>query len=270
MMTLIVVHAPGAADVDYLEVGEVAAITAASVSAFYLGSKLKSFDSTKKSLLAGPLPLESSLQSLLGGRCILGKRNFLDSKGGSAFTATIVAAGLIGVNATWPRDIREKVILQDMFLFGSGLMATKGITDMAKGLVARERPLPCLHPDLADKRTNSNYRFDHQSFFSGHASSAFFASLFLNKRIRATMRQKLPNNKYRRYRWVPSITLIGWASFVGWTRIQAYRHYVTDVLAGAAVGYAMSELLFSFTDDYASDSSGGSGAPMFIQFNFAF
>lgn len=270
MLTLITVMAPEAADVDYLSVGEVAAFTAASATFLLLGSKLRSFDSTKKSLLAGPLPLEKSLQSLLGGRCVLGKRNFLDSRTGSALSAAFAAAGLIGTNAAWPRGIREKDILQDMFLFGTGLLTTKGITDMAKGLVARERPLPCLHPELAVKRKSSDYRFDHQAFFSGHTSSAFFSSLFLNKRIRATMRQELTIDEYRKYRWTPSVALIGWASFVGWSRIHAYRHYLSDVLAGAAVGYAMSELFFSFTDEDASDSSGGSGAPLFIRFNFAF
>lgn len=268
MITLTVVTAPEAADVDYLEFGDLAAITAASASAIYIGSRLTSFDSTKKSLVTGPLPLESSLQSFLGGRCSLGKSNFLDGRKGAAYTPTFAIAGLIGANAAWPREKRGKDILQDAFLLGSGLAATKGITDMVKGLVARQRPLPSLHPDLARQRTSSDFRFDHQSFFSGHTSSAFFSSLFLNKRIRAVMRQELTNNEYRRYRWAPSVTFIGWASFVGWSRIHAYRHYLSDVLAGAALGYAMSELFFSFTDENTSVSSGGRTTPMFIRLSF--
>ena len=57
------------------------------------------------------------------------------------------------------------------------------------------------------------------------------------------MRQELHAGEYRDYRWAPPTVLFSWASFVGWSRIHAYKHFVSDVMVGAAVGVLPAESL---------------------------
>lgn len=61
---------------------------------------------------------------------------------------------------------------------------------------------------------------DHKSLPSGHASSSFAPAAFL----------------YYRYGAEYGVPAFIAATFVSYTRVEARKHYVTDVLAGAAVG----------------------------------
>ena len=74
---------------------------------------------------------------------------------------------------------------------------------------------------------------DDDAFPSGHASVAFQAAAFLHRRYGA------------RKAW-PAYVLAG---FVGWSRVDADEHDEADVLAGAALGTAMSFLLADRIDD---------------------
>ena len=70
-----------------------------------------------------------------------------------------------------------------------------------------------------------------QSFPSGHTSVAFMGAAFIHKRYGC------------RY----SIPAYVGATFVGYSRVQADKHFVEDVIAGAAVGILSS---FYFTKSY--------------------
>jgi len=63
-----------------------------------------------------------------------------------------------------------------------------------------------------------------QSFPSGHTSISFSAAEFVRKR----------------YGWEYGVPLYAAAAFVGYSRVEARRHYVQDVFAGAAIGIASS------------------------------
>ena len=65
------------------------------------------------------------------------------------------------------------------------------------------------------------------SFPSGHTSVSFAAAASLEKR----------------YGWQAGIPAFAVASFVGLARVEAKKHYVGDVLAGAAIGSAAGWLL---------------------------
>ncbi len=65
---------------------------------------------------------------------------------------------------------------------------------------------------------------NNDSFPSGHTSAAFQGATFIHKRYGV---------KYG----IPAY--IG-ASFVGWSRVDAKKHYTVDVLAGAAIGILSS------------------------------
>ena len=258
---------------EYLSAGEVAAISAASVGITYLGVKVRSSAHDNKSLIHGPILFDSQLQRLLGGTCREEKTNFLDNTVGSAATPVVFGTILLASDLSWPQtEDKGKLAAQDMFLFSSGLLATKGITSLAKGLVARERPLLCLEPGIAEMRQQIDTAFDRNSFFSGHASSAFFSAVYLNKRLRSIMRHELTPDEYDGWSWAPPTLLFGWASFVGWTRIHAYRHFFSDVAAGALAGFLVAELFYSFNDsDLITNSSGQqSSSPPLVTFRFTF
>jgi len=66
------------------------------------------------------------------------------------------------------------------------------------------------------------------SFPSGHTASAFSGAMFIN-------------NRYGIKYGIPSLLL---ASFVGYSRVHADKHYWGDVLAGASIGIA-SNMIFT-------------------------
>ena len=112
---------------------------------------------------------------------------------------------------------------------------------------------------------------DFHSFFSGYASNAFYAMTFLNLRVRSIMRREMSADDYRRWRWISPTFAFGWASFVALSRIQACRHFLSDVTAGAVAGALIATLYYSFATDldnsFESDSS---NTPMALQFTVSF
>ena len=255
---------------DYLSAEDVAVISTASFGLWLSGHSAKRVDSTHTSLITGTFPGEGSIQRFLAGEFTPGKRNILDSRSGSAVTPIICGTALFFVDMKWPRDDKSKDVAQDMFLYVSGVLATKGITDLAKGIFARPRPYMVLEPDYVNSREFSDYALDYNSFFSGHSSSAFFACAFLNMRVRQIMRQEMSASDYKSWRWAPPTILFGWASYVSYSRIQAYKHYLSDVIIGSAVGYLMAELFYSLTNDKKNESAVSSGTPMLFQIGFSF
>ncbi|NMH64251.1 phosphatase PAP2 family protein [Shewanella sp. SHSM-M6] len=69
------------------------------------------------------------------------------------------------------------------------------------------------------------------SFPSGHASTAFMGAAFI----------------HRRYGWEYAVPAYLGAAYVGYTRVDADKHYTRDVVAGAVIGIASS---FYFTEPY--------------------
>jgi len=66
---------------------------------------------------------------------------------------------------------------------------------------------------------------NNRSFPSGHSAIAFHSAGYLRKR----------------YGWKPALPAFAAASFVGYSRIEAYKHFVEDVIAGALLGFASAE-----------------------------
>ncbi|WP_373369039.1 phosphatase PAP2 family protein [Sphingomonas citri] len=74
---------------------------------------------------------------------------------------------------------------------------------------------------------------DNLSFPSGHTSVSFAAAMALK----------------RRYGWQLGAPALAVASFVGIARVRANKHFVHDVIAGAALGSASSLLIVSKRSD---------------------
>lgn len=97
------------------------------------------------------------------------------------------------------------------------MLAAGGTTFVLKELVHERRP------DGSDDR----------GFPSGHTSVSFAAAATLEKR----------------YGWQAGFPALAVASLVGLARIQADKHYLHDVVAGAAIGSIGGLLLTSRHDD---------------------
>lgn len=67
---------------------------------------------------------------------------------------------------------------------------------------------------------------DNDSFPSGHASTTFQTAAFIRKR----------------YGWKYGLPAYAGASFVAYSRVYADKHYIEDVLAGAAIGIITAEI----------------------------
>ncbi|MCP4684268.1 MAG: phosphatase PAP2 family protein [bacterium] len=270
-VVLVLCHSALAGDDDYLSTGEAVSIGAGSLAVTALGHYVKHRGPVSQPRWTSPLPLEEGLSRLLGGKPKLGKRNFLDDNFGAAMTTTGAGVLLFATDLAYPPEEKTKNLLQSQFLFNFGAFATKGVTDLFKGLVRRQRPLCYCAPDLAEMRDQPVQPDDFHSFFSGHSSSAFYSMTFLNLRVRSVMRREMSSDEYRKWRWVSPALSFGWASFVALSRIQAYKHYVSDVTVGAIAGVLMATLYYSFTADAQSSvKEASSGAPMMLQVTFSF
>lgn len=254
---------------DYLSGNELLWIGVGSTAPLLLNYALRHVDSTQSSLIPRPILADSWIQRKLGGQFHVGKKNFLAGRTGSAITPGICGLALIAANFTWPEGRPAKDAGQDFLVFHSGLMATKGVTGIFKGLVARPRPFLYYYPDSAYQH-DADYSDSRRSFFSGHASSAFYSSTFLNKRLRQIMRQRLDSGEYSNWRWAPPLVLFGWSSYVGLSRIQAYDHYFSDVVIGAVTGYLLAELFYSFGDKYSTTMSGAEQVTPIFHLSFKF
>lgn len=121
---------------------------------------------------------------------------------------------------------------------GGSMLVAGGTTFTLKELIHERRP----------------DRSDDKSFPSGHTSVSFAAAASLEKR----------------YGWEAGLPALLVASFVGVARVQADKHYIHDVLAGAVIGGASGFLLTSHHDDRVRltpwAGSGGGGIDVAMRF----
>jgi membrane-associated phospholipid phosphatase len=92
----------------------------------------------------------------------------------------------------------------------------RGLGQLAEAFASSMAVVYVLKPTIDRTRPDGG----HQSFPSGHAASAFAGAAFLQ----------------RRYGWRFGIPAYALASFVAYSRVEANRHFTSDVVAGAAIG----------------------------------
>lgn len=127
-----------------------------------------------------------------------------------------------------------------IFLFYKAMLYTHTITEIAKNLVDRPRP------DNSDSR----------SFFSGHTSVTFAAANFLYREVDEYVDSEIdPDNKLGAIGIKAAAigVLFGWAGYVAYSRMYDNKHYMSDVLLGAAVGTLISNFIYnSYLNDHDS------------------
>jgi membrane-associated phospholipid phosphatase len=129
-------------------------------------------------------------------------------------------------------DVRSDFSTVGLMYLQTALFSV-GTFGVTKGGVTRPRPyvynenVPIeekLHPDAK------------RSFFSGHTTISFSSAVFLSK----VYGDYFPDSKWKPYIWGVSL---GIAAAVGYLRIAAGKHFLTDVLVGALVGGAIGYLI---------------------------
>jgi len=177
------------------------------------------------------------------------KSNFIDNSRGSLIAP---AAGGIAIALV---DINRREFSRDIPLFVAGAVTTGAITNIGKRVFRRPRPY-CHTDGVRPTGRSATDSYHTESFFSGHASQAFFAAGFVNNRLRRHMRQEWRRDEYRSWRWASPLLTYGCATFVAGSRIQADKHHFTDVLTGAVVGYGISELFYRMCYEPGQTESG--------------
>lgn len=106
------------------------------------------------------------------------------------------------------------------------MLLANGVQRTVKNVAQRARPFVYNPATPLSTKLERNAR---QSFFSGHATSAFATAVFTGE----VFRHYFPGSKLKSIVWVGSL---GLATATAVLRYEAGRHYPTDLLAGAAFG----------------------------------
>jgi len=111
---------------------------------------------------------------------------------------------------------------------GEAWLATYGITHVLKEHISRSRP--DRDDDYGD------------SFPSGHTASAFSFATLANRNLESI---RLPQRWGVSDGWQKGVKVVnfGLAAGAGWARIEGKKHYPSDVLAGAALGYGVTTFI---------------------------
>jgi len=106
---------------------------------------------------------------------------------------------------------------------------TKLVTGFAKGLVSRARPFVGRGPFSGEPGTFDGAH-THTSMPSGHTARAFAIASVL---------------AHQADRWYVSVPAYGMAASVGMERVRSGDHWLTDVMVGGALGYAIGRVVTS-------------------------
>jgi membrane-associated phospholipid phosphatase len=149
-----------------------------------------------------------------------------------ALFAAFGTAGLTALAHTQAdRRFGDAVVLGSMW-FQTNL-STLMLTDAVKNSVRRNRPFVYFDGAPLDARMEPDAR---KSFFSGHASLTACNTFFAAK----VWSDLHPNSRWKPVVW-SAATLV--PAYVAWQRVEAGKHYPSDVLVGAVVGAAVGYLI---------------------------
>lgn len=164
-----------------------------------------------------PTGLDAGVRDRLRWRDIAtaGSLSDLTSYGIAPLASSLVGLGTLADGPTWARVIDDATPIVETIVITQWL--TRGI----KLAAGRQRPYAHYTAAVGDE--------DNMSFISGHASRAFAVVVSAGTVARA--------RGYRSEPWIWTIGLTA-AAASAYFRIAADQHYLTDVLAGAALGTA--------------------------------
>jgi membrane-associated phospholipid phosphatase len=183
----------------------------------------------------------SSLDRSMRDRWHTQSDNFFDGTIGALYTPAATGAIITVLN------LAERASTQktgsELLIFANGAFANKFLTRSFKRAFSRRRP-ELDFANEADKIELEKKDSAHESFYSGHASTAFFSAAFLRRRISQSLAEHGHSGIGSGYKWLTTIGLYSWAAYVGYSRIQIDKHYFTDVMAGMVMGLVFEEIYY--------------------------
>lgn len=147
--------------------------------------------------------------------------NLSNVTAGSAYALPLIGLSAVhgGTGGEWGRDMLAAL---------SSVAVTQLTSDLTKRVTRRSRPHVAFDHDPIARPD------DVHSFFSGHTATAFAAAVST-----ATIASRR-DSRHAAWIWAGGLGLAG---TTGYLRIAANRHFLTDVLTGAAVGTGFGLLL---------------------------
>jgi len=141
---------------------------------------------------------------------------------------------LLSVPPLFHAKLTETGTVAVMFL--ESTLFLSGLTYITKATVGRRRPYVYNTLLSVEERHAMGGNDAYFSFFSGHTAAAFTAATFLSK----VMTDIHGDSIWTKLLWGSSLTV---AAMTGYARIKAGKHYPSDVIAGAVVGFAIGYLI---------------------------
>ncbi|MFC1714664.1 phosphatase PAP2 family protein [Candidatus Poribacteria bacterium] len=175
--------------------------------------------------------------------------NFLNGSTGSLYTPLTTGIIITGLNLV--EDAPSLKIGNELFIFANGAFANKFLTKIFKRALSRRRPLlefasPDEQAELGKDENN------HEAFYSGHTSTAFYSAAFLRRRLSQSLQRRGHTGIKSGHQWLAGVTLYMWAAYVGYSRIEIDEHYFTDVVTGAVMGVLFEEIYYRFNQRHWS------------------
>lgn len=118
-------------------------------------------------------------------------------------------------------------------LYTETMLITSGLTNLSKTAFHRTRPYVFAPDWEPDRPLDSG---DRASFVSGHTSLAAAGSFFFAR----VFTDYYPESKLKPYVWGVAITV---PALTGYLRVDAAKHFPSDVIAGYALGAAVGWLV---------------------------
>lgn len=162
-------------------------------------------------------------------------------KGRYSSSAAKVSDILLGVNVVAPVNLLfgrgcDSEFAKRAAIYGETLLVELALNGVVKSLVARPRPYVYSDDPNVVAYAESQGKDSHLSFYSGHASTTFSASVagaYL-------FAQSTSDTHARAAVWGTYLAL---ASTTADLRTRAGKHFYSDVLVGATVGSALGVLI---------------------------
>ena len=205
-------------------IGGIASIGAGIAIAFSID------EVNRNPVIGGPNGLDRYFRNRL--RATGKTSNFLDHRG-TYYTLAGSVGGMIFLQRMLKDGPYWRDAAYEVMVFGVGLMTEVGLRIAVKTSFARRRPLLEFADPLNSATLNTNPK-NHLSFYSGHASTAFYTAAYADQKIGDLLRAR----DLQRYRLLSILALYSWASYMAFSRIEIDKHYFSDVFTGGLVGTA--------------------------------